>query len=345
MKQETQSLMLLRMIAQYPNQKAWFYAEKLNTHRVGIHKSLSLLFDQGYIEKHGVTPHTIYSITQKSIDTGITLLWEDLKKNITPSGFIPLSYHDTRYIQHFYKYLPDGSLLTGKEGLQKLAQQRWIDQLATLQRFASIAHHIDTLRDDIWVLNATQDFQQWRKSKAIDELFYIDQYIYGEFGRWPLAELAFYAKLSQNKKLIQELIDRIIDPIISLAHTKDIDAIALIPPSIDRKYQLLEIIGAKLAPMQIPLLPIYKYFPNRIPIAQKTLKTKEQREQNARSTIQIPLNTPSYQKILLIDDFVWSGATLDITAGKLKARKIAGTIIGLSIIGNLDLKYDVISEI
>ncbi|MCA9377294.1 hypothetical protein KC711_00005 [Candidatus Peregrinibacteria bacterium] len=89
-----------------------------------------------------------------------------------------------------------------------------------------------------------------------------------------------------------------------MAHTKDIDAIALIPPSIDRKYQLLEIIGAKLAPMQIPLLPIYKYFPNRIPIAQKTLKTKEQREQNARSTIQIPLNTPSYQKILLIDDFV-----------------------------------------
>lgn len=94
------------------------------------------------------------------------------------------------------------------------------------------------------------------------------------------------------------------EPIIALIHTKNIDAIALIPPSIDRKYQLLEIIGAKLAPIRIPFIPLHKYFPNRIPIAQKTLKTKEQREKNARSTIQIPLNIPSYQRVLLIDDFV-----------------------------------------
>lgn len=344
MKQQEKIIRILNIIRDFPDQKVWFYAEQLNSDRSSIHTYIKILMNQWYIEKRGFTPHTTYCISRKA-EKECIIASEISPSNSISSQFILTSYKDKKYIEPFYKYLPDGSLLTGKEGLQKWAQQRWIDQLTTLQRFASIAHHIDTLRDDIWVLNATQNFQQWRKSKAIDELFYIDQYIYGEFGRWPLAELAFYAKLSQNKKLIQELIDRIMEPIMAMIHQKKIDAIAFIPPSIDRKYQLLEIISTRLKPMRIPFVSLYKYFPNSIPIAQKTLKTKEQREQNAKSTIQIPLDTPSYNRVLLLDDFVWSGATLDITANKLKTRGIAKYVVGLALIGNLDLKYEVISEI
>lgn len=344
MKQQEKLIKILNIIREFPHQKAGFYAEKIDYDRSSMHAYIKVLTNKWYIDKHGLAPHTTYSISHKTQQEYIVER-EDTWAPRTDSWFILTSYKDKKYIESFYKYLPDGSLLTGKEGLQKWAQQRWIDQLTTLQRFASIAHHIDTLRDDIWVLNATQDFHQWRRSKAIDELFYIDQYIYGEFGRWPLAELAFYAKLSQNKKLIQELIDRIMEPIMALIHEKKIDAIAFIPPSIDRKYQLLEIISTRLKPMQIPFVSLYKYFPNSIPIAQKTLKTKEQREQNAKSTIQISLETPSYNRVLLLDDFVWSGATLDITANKLKTRGIAKYVIGLALIGNLDLKYEVISEI
>ena len=46
-----------------------------------------------------------------------------------------------------------------------------------------------------------------------------------------------------------------------------------------------------------------------------------------------------------IDDFVGSGATLNITAQKLKSQGIAKRIYAISILGNVDTKYDVISEI
>ncbi len=80
-------------------------------------------------------------------------------------------------------------------------------------------------------------------------------------------------------------------------------------------------------------------------MAQKSLKTGAQRIQNAENTIHIWLDEKSYKRVLLIDDFVGSGATLNTTAKKLKVRGIANSIIGLAIVGNLDMNYEVINEI
>ncbi len=50
-----------------------------------------------------------------------------------------------------------------------------------------------------------------------------------------------------------------------------------------------------------------KYYPNQIPIPQKSLKTREQRKRNAQDTILIDdKNIDSYKHVLLIDDFVGS---------------------------------------
>jgi hypothetical protein len=50
---------------------------------------------------------------------------------------------------------------------------------------------------------------------------------------------------------------------------------------------------------------IVKYYPNKIPIPQKSLKIREQRIQNARNTIFIDdKNISKYKKVFLIDDFV-----------------------------------------
>ena len=50
-----------------------------------------------------------------------------------------------------------------------------------------------------------------------------------------------------------------------------------------------------------------------------------------------------YNTVLLIDDFVGSGATLNETAIKLKTAWVK-KIIGFAFFGNLDLKYEVINE-
>jgi len=48
-----------------------------------------------------------------------------------------------------------------------------------------------------------------------------------------------------------------------------------------------------------------KYYPNGIAIPQKSLKTREQRIQNAKNTIFInDKKIHKYKKVFLIDDFV-----------------------------------------
>lgn len=342
MKKKIDTTKLLEVLRDFPNNKAGFYAEKLETNRVTTHALLRSLETQWYIKKSGKTPHTVYSILPKVWRENII---NPAIKKAKDENFIIIEYRDQKILETFYKYLPDGTLLQGKKGLIDWCRSRWIESIKWLHKFISVSEHIEKLRDKNGFLDATSDFQKGRNSTSVDELYFLDQYIYAEFGRWPLAELTFYAKLSQNMKLLDTLLGKIIDPLLTLVQEKKIDALAITPPSIDRKNQLMTLITKKLTHTKLPFIDIYKYFPNSIPVAQKTLKSREQREQNARNTIQIDLESPKYNRILLIDDFVGSGATLDITAEKLKSRKIAKYIVWCAIIGNLNLDYEVINEV
>ncbi len=166
-----------------------------------------------------------------------------------------------------------------------------------------------------------------------------------EFGRGKLAEVAFYAKQSQNKKLINETLEIIFPRLLCLIGKEKFDAIAMTPWSIERKNQLLEYIKEALIPYKIPFVKIIKYYENGITIPQKSLKSREERIQNAQNTIYVhDSNITKYKKILLIDDFVGSGATMNETAKKLKVDG-AKEVIGFALVGNLNLSYDVINEI
>jgi adenine/guanine phosphoribosyltransferase-like PRPP-binding protein len=108
---------------------------------------------------------------------------------------------------------------------------------------------------------------------------------------------------------------------------------------------LLKILKARLSVTSLPFVYISKYFPNQIPVPQKSLKTREQRIRNATETIIVDdSKAKNYRRVLLIDDFVGSGATLNITAKKLKDVGVQ-EVIGCAFVGNADLKYDVINEV
>ena len=77
---------------------------------------------------------------------------------------------------------------------------------------------------------------------------------------------------------------------------------------------------------------------------QKSLQRTEDRIQNAKNTIFIREEDIDYNTVLLINDFVGSGATLNETAIKLKTAWVK-KIIGFAFFGNLDLKYEVINEL
>ena len=79
-------------------------------------------------------------------------------------------------------------------------------------------------------------------------------------------------------------------------------------------------------------------------IPQKTLTKIEDRIINAKETIEV--NTQgAFTNILLIDDAVESGSTLNEVAKKVRQKNLCkGKIIGLAIVGSFK-GFEVISEI
>jgi predicted amidophosphoribosyltransferase len=80
-----------------------------------------------------------------------------------------------------------------------------------------------------------------------------------------------------------------------------------------------------------------------VAIPQKALTKIEDRVSNARFSIMIT-EKRKFQKILLIDDAIGSGATINETALKLKANGLAKSIVGLAVTGSFK-GFDVIQEV
>ena len=79
-------------------------------------------------------------------------------------------------------------------------------------------------------------------------------------------------------------------------------------------------------------------------VPQKTLSKLEDRVENAKKTI-IVGDKKGYRNVLLIDDAVGSGATMNETAKQVRNKQlVTGDIIGLAITGSFK-GFDVISEV
>ena len=85
------------------------------------------------------------------------------------------------------------------------------------------------------------------------------------------------------------------------------------------------------------------YFAFLIPVPQKSLNKFEERINNAENTFAISEKV-KYKHILLIDDAVGSGTTLNQIAGKLKRKGIAEKITGLAIVGSFK-GFDVVTDV
>ncbi len=113
------------------------------------------------------------------------------------------------------------------------------------------------------------------------------------------------------------------------------------PPTVKREVQLMRELEQQL---NLPL-PIINLVKVKTPVAvpQKTLNKLSDRVENAKSTI-IVNDTKKYKTVLLIDDALGSGATLNEIAQKIKNQKVADTVIGLAITGSFS-GFEVISEV
>lgn len=176
----------------------------------------------------------------------------------------------------------------------------------------------------------------------LDNIFYLDFYSIERFGKTKLGQLLLYAKQSQNKKIIAELIADIQPAVARLIKKYKIDGIGFIPPTVKREVQFMKELekGLHLAVKKISITKIK----TEIAVPQKTLSRLEERIENARATFVVE-ESAAYDNILLIDDALGSGATMNEVAGRIKEKGLCrGKIIGLSITGSFK-GFDVISEV
>ena len=314
-------------------------AESIGKSNVIVHKYLKELVEQGRLEKIGTGPMTKYLLTT-SIEP------KKQEKKVTEDLWENLSYTERKLLDEiFLKFTPEWNILKWYNGFRQWCLERGLNIEEKVVSYISIYKHIEHLQNACWLIEAKQSFGNDFEAVFLDSAYYADQYKWMDFGRWKLAEMTFYAKQSQNKSLITESVDEIIHKIECHIQRGRYSAIAIVPWSIDRKNQLLKILKNRLKSLNLPFVNIIKYYPNGIAIPQKTLKTREQRIQNARNTIFVDdKNIKQYEKVFLIDDFVGSWATLNETARKLKQSWVK-QVDGFAFVGNLNLSYEVINEI
>jgi predicted amidophosphoribosyltransferase len=155
-----------------------------------------------------------------------------------------------------------------------------------------------------------------------------------------MGQLLHFAKQGQNKKLSLRLIQLSIPKIHQLIELLEVDAVGFIPPTIRRDVQFMTLLEKNLQ-IHIPKIKILKV-KGEITVPQKALSKIEDRVLNAQKSL-IPIETRNFQKVLLIDDAVGSGATLNETARKMIKKDIGKEIYGLAITGSFK-GFEVITE-
>ena len=310
-------------------------ASKLQISSQSASYHLKNLLEQNKVIKEGRHPNIFYHINSEYKDIARetpTLTGEALTDDF---GFLD----------------PVGNYLEGEiafNSWQKFQYKGNLPKEDLINKFALERSQIPRDKNGLIHANKTID-TNFENQRAITNLYLLDIYSLPIFGRSKLALLGFQAKQSKNKLLANKLFDNIIPKIRELINQNDYDYIAFIPPSIKREFQLIYALEREINPGK-PKIKIIKYFSSGNSVQQKSLKTLLERKTNAQKTFRIASRddfktNKKALTCLLIDDFVGSGASLNIVATKIKSVYPDIKIIdAVAIAGNIAKDFPVIKE-
>jgi len=287
---------------------------------------LSKLLKSEVISKIGRPPKVFYSLTKKTADKKEYLI-SNTVKNLIEKQFIEIT--------------PAGEIEKGWNAFINWCLKRELDVPQSAKSYVNIIRKYDAVRKN-GLLDGMRKMKNTFPKVYLDHLFYLDFYSIERFGKTKLGKTLLYAKQSQNKMMIRALAKEIKPSIKNLIKKYKIDAIGFVPPTVKREVQLMKELENNLD-FKIGKIDITK-IKTPITVPQKTLSKLEDRVENAKMTF-IVGEKVFCKNIILIDDAVGSGATLNEIAAQIKERKIAkGKIVGLAITGSIK-GFDVISEI
>lgn len=317
-------------ILQYLTQKGHATGSELSDHLElsdrAIRKQLSNLLEEGKVSKVGIPPK-VYYFRPKEKSLVSTPLLDKIVEDFIKKNYLYISPTGERFdgVSGFTEWCK-----RTKQPIEKTAKS----YVETINKYYKFKRH--------GLINGTLKLKNTFPKVGLERLYYLDFYSIDRFGKTKLGQMLLYAKQSQNKVLMKEISTSIRPKIMRLIERLDITSIGFIPPTVKRQFQFMKELQKNLR-LNLNIIKISKIkIPYMTP--QKTLNKLEDRIENAKKTIIVEDNN-KHKNILLIDDAVGSGATLNETALQIKRKKLCtGKIYGLAIVGSFK-GFDVISEV
>jgi hypoxanthine-guanine phosphoribosyltransferase len=297
----------------------------LGISRQALSKHLNRFIAEKILVKSGRPPKVFY-------------LLAEIKENINYS----IDYDVSKKIDENYLIItPAGEFKEGVEGFVYWCEKNKLDPVKTANEYVKTLAKYEAFKKD-GLISGKQKFVGTFEQVNLDKIFYLDFYSIERFGKTKLGQLLLYAKQSQDRGMIKKLIENISPRIVELIENFQIDAVGFVPPTIKREIQFMKELQRGLA-LNLRILNIIKV-KTPVIVPQKSLSNLADRIENAKKSIIIE-DDGKYRNILLIDDAVGSGATLNETAGQIRSRGLVqGKIIGLAITGSFK-GFEVISEV
>lgn len=294
-----------------------------------IHRHINKLYTEDKVYKVWSAPKVFYfPVDNENIDI-INDEWINIDKD----------FFD---INKFVFFWPDWETKFWKEWFISWCKKRNLEINKEFNIYEKTLEKYNNHKTKYWLIKWIEKMKSTFEEVYLDKVYYLDFYSIEKYWKTYLWNLMFYAKQTWDTDLAKKIIDDIKADIYNLIRIKNIDSFAFIPPSIDRKVQLMDEIKEWLW-LNLPELKLIKLFKDKV-VAQKSLNKKSDRIENARDTIFVLDKKFKSDTILLIDDAVWSWATLNETAKKIKDKWIAKRVIWLAIVWSYK-GFEVINEV
>ncbi|MEP7258955.1 MAG: hypothetical protein ABI687_11210 [Flavitalea sp.] len=305
--------------------------DDLNASKQMIHIAVKQLLDEKLIEKLGRAPKTVYRFLD-----GKSVHPQSSELEISPSTSDFLD-------KNFLAVTETGSPLEGFEAFERWCKQRNLPILKTLAEFTTTKLKYESYYDKHGFINGMEKLKNTKGYENIwlDELYYLDFYAIERFGKTRLGTLLHYAKQGQNKFLMSIMMKEIGPRIKEFIKMHKADAVGFVPPTIRREVQIMKYIQNSLK-ISLPVIDIKK-LSGIIPVPQKSLAKLDERIRNAENTFAIT-DQRKFKHLILIDDAVGSGSTLNQISEKIKNKEVASKITGLAIVGSFK-GFDVITDV
>lgn len=243
--------------------------------------------------------------------------------------------------ENFNLITATGEEIPGMTGFEKWCHDRKLNIEDMITKYEEQISYYKKFINNYYI-DASKKLDSFGVDKSLDKLVYLDFYSYPVFGRTKISNWLFYGKTLQQKDLMNRVIEQTKTKIFNFIIDQKVDSILFVPPSVPRKTQFMKILEDTLN-INLPKIKITK-IKTPITIQQKSLKDLGDRIKNAQTSLIVETKDTNYKRLLIIDDFTGSGATLNVVAQKCKKQKVAEMVFGLTITGSIN-GFEVIKEV